>query len=285
MASVCAASLALMDAGVDIAEPAAGIAIGLLTERDATDSSIKRHTLLTDILGFEDFYGEMDFKIAGTKSGCVTAVQCDVKKHGIPLDLAVEAVNKGLDAISRVIFKMDEALDSPRNVETSPSIPKVKEFSVPRYQVGAIFGPGRLNVKHFEDLGCVFTASGDDVLTVFAPNQKLLDLVSASMEDRIVSMKEPVLQFGQICNCKIEKVTDKGVYVTIFQGQVPIFIPNSQLDSKNILHPSAIGLSEGKTMKVKFFGRDPANGRMRLSRRALLVSASELPSVDFVSER
>ena len=87
MASVCAASLALMDAGVDIAEPAAGIAIGLLTERDATDSSIKRHTLLTDILGFEDFYGEMDFKIAGTKSGCVTAVQCDVKKHGIPLDL------------------------------------------------------------------------------------------------------------------------------------------------------------------------------------------------------
>ena len=285
MASVCAASLALMDAGVDITEPAAGIAIGLFTERDDHDASIVRHTLLTDILGFEDFYGEMDFKIAGTKSGRVTAVQCDVKKYGIPLELAVEAVYKGLDAVARVISKMDEALDAPRGVETSTNIPKVKEFTVPKYQVGAIFGPGRLNVKKFEDLGCVFTATGDDILTVFTPNQKLLDLVSATLEEKIGSMKEPNLQFGQICNSKIEKVIDRGVYVTIFQGQVPVFIPNAQLDSKNILHPSAIGFSEGKMMKVKFFGRDPANGRMRLSRRALLASASELPAVDFVSEK
>ena len=286
MASVCAASMALMDAGVELEEHAAGVAIGLFTDRNSENETvIEKHALLTDILGFEDFYGEMDFKMAGTKQGAITALQCDVKKHGIPIEIAIEAVERGTVAISQIVSKMENAIALPRDVTLSPNLPHIREFSLPKYQMGVVFGPGRMNVKQFEERGCTLTTKDEETLTVFAPNRKLLNEISAAIESRLSVVKEPVLQFGQICNAKIEQIVDKGVYVSIFQGQNPVFIPNFQLDSKMIAHASALGFEEGKTIKVKFFGRDPANGKMRLSRRALLIPGSELPAADFVSNR
>lgn len=295
MASVCGGSLALMDAGVPITQPAAGVAIGLVTRVDPATQEIEDYRLLTDLLvcfpldgilssplqrpnfysqGIEDYLGDMDFKLAGTKKG-ITALQADFKLPGLPLRIIMESIERANEAKSHILDIMAGTLSQPRK-EKKDIWPVSEKLTVEAHKRAKFIGMGGANLKRLTAETGVQVTSLDDqgTYSVFAPNQAAMDEAKEMMAGFLAEEREPELDFGAIYKARIVEMKEIGVMVTLYPTMAPALLHNSQLDVRKVAHPTALGLEVGQEISVKYFGRDPVSGRMRLSRKVLQSPAS-----------
>ncbi|XP_035687373.1 polyribonucleotide nucleotidyltransferase 1, mitochondrial-like [Branchiostoma floridae] len=276
MASACSGSLALMDAGVPISSPVAGVAIGLVTRTEPDNpTDIQDYKLLTDILGIEDYMGDMDFKMAGTKKG-VTALQADIKLPGLPLKIIMEATQQATVAKSDIINIMNRALAKPRNTRKEYG-PVSEQLKVPMAKRAQFVGPGGYNIRKITaETGVTITQVDEETFSVFAPNTAAMNEAREEIDNLLKDKREPQLDFGAIYTATITEIRESGVMVKLFPTMQPTLLHNSQLDHRRVSHPSALGFDVGQEMSVKYFGRDPATGMMRLSRKVLIAPASSV---------
>ncbi|XP_018048398.1 PREDICTED: polyribonucleotide nucleotidyltransferase 1, mitochondrial [Atta colombica] len=266
MATVCGGSLALLDAGVPISSAAAGVAFGLVTKYN--DKHIEDYKILTDILGIEDYLGDMDFKIAGTKGG-FTAFQADIKIPGIPLKIIMECIDKTTTAKWEIIKIMNEVIRAPRQTKKD-KMPVVDNLEISIYQRGKFLGVGGMNLKKiFLETGVHIYPYDENTYSIFAPNEDAMTEAKEMIEDILQKDREPVLEFGAIYTARIVEIREVGVMVTLYSNMIPALLLNSQLDQRKIHHPSALGLEVGQEIQVKYFGRDPVSGQIRISRKVL----------------
>ncbi|KAI8045526.1 polyribonucleotide nucleotidyltransferase 1, mitochondrial [Drosophila gunungcola] len=277
MASVCGGSLALMDAGVPVNAPAAGVAIGLVTKFENEDTKhLQDYRILTDILGIEDYMGDMDMKVAGTRKG-FTAIQADLKIPGIPLKVVMESLQKATEAKSKILDIMGEAIREPRKYPKE-SWPVSETLTVEPQQRAQLIGPSGLHMKRiYLETGASLTAADETHFNVFAPSQAAMDEAKELIEGYMVKERVPDLEFGGIYTAKITELRDTGVMVILYPSMPPALLHNSQLDQRKIAHPSALKLEVGQEIQVKYFGRDPVSGFMRLSRKVLQRPALGIP--------
>jgi polyribonucleotide nucleotidyltransferase len=267
MATVCGASLSLMDAGVPIKDAVAGIAMGLIKEDD-------EYLVLTDILGDEDALGDMDFKIAGTAEG-VTAVQMDIKIAGIPQEVLARALEQAKDARLHILKQMDEVLPQPRS-EMSKYAPQLEIVEINPEKIREVIGPGGKNIKaitaateasiDIEDSGKVY---------IFAPNAESMEKAR-----EMVMYYDQTPELGKNYEGKVTKVLEIGCVVEILPG-LDGLVHISQLDTKHIDKVTDVA-QLGQSMKVKVIEVEP-NGRVRLSRKAVLMEerGEEIDLADF----
>lgn len=255
MGSVCAASMALMDAGVPYPKPVAGIAMGLIKEKD-------RVAVLSDILGDEDFLGDMDFKVAGTKDG-VTGIQMDIKIEGVDEQIMRTALAQAREGRIHILGEMAKAITEAR-VEMSLFAPRITSIKIPVDRIGELIGPGGKTIKDIvartgakidiQDDGTVNVASNDGAIA-----QKAIDIIQGMMAEA---------EIGKTYKGVVKKVVEFGAFVAI--------LPNQE----GLLHVSEIAhervnnvtdyIKEGDEVEVKVLEVDPRSGKIRLSRRALL---------------
>ncbi|XP_059610157.1 polyribonucleotide nucleotidyltransferase 1, mitochondrial [Phlebotomus argentipes] len=280
MASVCGGSLALMDAGVPVSAPAAGVAIGLVTKYQQDDTKhLEDYRLLTDLLGIEDYMGDMDMKVAGTRKG-VTAVQVDLKIPGLPLKVMMEALQKATDAKGKILDIMKLTLSEARRVKKD-SWPVSDKITIEPHQRSKLIGPGGVNIrKIYLQTGAQLSAETETSFTLFAPSLAAMDEAREVIEEFLKADKVPDLEFGGIYTAKIVDVKDIGVMVTLYPSMPPALLHNSQLDQRKIAHPSVLGLEVGQEIQVKYFGRDPVSGYMRLSRKVLQGPSTTVRNLD-----
>lgn len=274
MATVCAGSMALMDAGVPILSQAAGVAIGLITKYDNNDTKhIEDYRILTDQLGIEDYMGDMDMKVAGTKKG-ITSIQTDVKIPGIPMKIIQESLLKAFEAKSKIIDIMNTCIDAPR-LDRKDSWPVNEKITIEPHLRSKVIGPGGIHIKQiFLETGVQMNQADENSFDVFAPSKSAMDEAKEMIQKLLAKDKVPELDFGGIYTAKITELRDTGVMVTLYPSMPPALLHNSQLDMRKVAHPSALGLSIGQEISVKYFGRDPVSGLMRLSRKVLQSPAS-----------
>jgi polyribonucleotide nucleotidyltransferase len=254
MATVCGGCLSLMDAGVPIHKPVAGIAMGLVKEEDQS-------VILTDILGAEDHLGDMDFKIAGTRDG-VTAVQMDIKITGISPELMEEALNRAKTARLFILDKMAETLAEPRK-ELSPYAPSILFMQIDVDKIGMVIGPGGRNVREIvEKTGATVNIEDDGSIQIASVNQ------AGAVEARAIieSMTEDP-EVGKVYEGTIKKITDFGAFVEILPGKEGL-LHVKNIDHYRVNHPSDV-LKVGEMVKVKLLDLD-SQGKMDLSRKALI---------------
>lgn len=289
MASVSAGSLSLMDAGVALREHVAGVAMGLISDttkslNDSNGDDESNYSILTDIIGFEDYIGDMDFKIAGTKKG-VTALQLDVKPiNGVPPSILYQTIQRAHVARGEIIQKMEKIIRVPRE-EKKANHPVIKTIRIPLHKVPQFVGFGGANLKKLmATIGVRVSAYGEtdatelgtenrDNFIVFAPNQDAMDEAEEYIKSILEKQREPELEFNGIYTATIQEIRPNGVMVTLYASMQPALLPLSQLDIRAVSHPSALNLEVGQQIQVKYFGRDPATGHMRLSRKSLLMSS------------
>jgi len=268
MATVCGGSLALYDAGVCVASPCAGVAMGLVC---GGEGDARRYKVLTDILGIEDYLGDMDFKIAGSRQG-VTALQCDVKPAGVPLGVINEALLKSQSPRQKIIKVMDAVIDEPR-VENS-KWPVSESVEIPPHKRSVVIGPGGSTLRKLtHKTGVSVSWLEDNTLLLWAPDRSKYDAAKAAL-DALLEEKEPTLDFGAVYTARIVELRDTGVMVELKEGMSPVLVHNAQLDMKKVFHPSVLGLSVGDSIKVKYFGRDEHSGQLRVSRKAVQLMGS-----------
>ena len=252
MASVCGTSLSLMDAGVPISSPVAGIAMGLIKEGDD-------FAVLTDILGDEDHLGDMDFKVAGTENG-ITALQMDIKIQGITADIMESALTKAKTAIHHILGIMNEAIASPK--ELSENAPAMKTFMVDKDKIKEIIGKGGAVIKGMQEkTGATVDVADDGTVSVFGQNQssmqECLEIIEGILE-------EPELD--KVYKGTVVKIVDFGAFVNILPGKDGL-LHISEIAHERTEDVSAV-LSEGQEIDVKLIGFD--RGKMKLSVKALI---------------
>ncbi|CAF3860663.1 unnamed protein product, partial [Rotaria magnacalcarata] len=282
MASVCAASLALMEAGIQIHEPVAGVAIGLVS-KCADDGSVTDYRILTDILGIEDYMGDTDFKVAGTRNS-ITALQADIKNmEGLPLDIVQDALRAARDARCKIIDIMNSTISEPRKTKKH-NTPELETLTIPSHKRGRFLGIGGLNLKKIlTQTGVTIVPIDETNYSIFAPNKDAMNEAKQIINKLLEEMKEPELEFGGIYTGKIVEIRANGVLLQLYPTMPPVLLPNSQLDRRKVDHPSALGLNVGDDLQVKYFGRDPASGTMRLSRKILLNTGGVGPIKNMIA--
>jgi len=250
MASVCAGSLSLMDAGVPIKDAVAGIAIGLI-------SGDKGYKILTDIAGAEDHYGDMDFKVAGTKKG-ITAIQLDTKIDGLTFEMIEDALGKAKEARLFILDKMEKAINSPRG-ELSEYAPKIKSFPVNPDKIGAIIGPGGKIIKRIQRENKVNIDIDDETSVVSVAAETVEDL------ERVVKLINSLvkdIEVGEIYEVKVEKIVNFGAFCEIAPGKSGL-IHVSELSDGFVKEVEEF-LKIGDVINAKVIGVDP-QGKIRLS--------------------
>ncbi|XP_030012483.1 polyribonucleotide nucleotidyltransferase 1, mitochondrial isoform X2 [Sphaeramia orbicularis] len=276
MASACGGSLALMDAGVPISSPVAGVAIGLISKPNPEKSAeIQDYRLLTDILGIEDYLGDMDFKLAGTNKG-ITALQADVKIPGLPLKLVMEAIQQATVAKREILGIMNKCIVKPRD-KRKENGPVVENVRVPITRRARFVGPGGYNLRRLQaQTGVTISQVDEETFSVFAPTPGAMNEAQDFISEICKDDQEQQLEFGAVYTATITEIRDIGVMVKLYPNMSAVLLHNSQLDHKRIKHPSALGLEVGQQIQVKYFGRDPTDGRMRLSRKVLQTPAASV---------
>lgn len=254
MASVCGSTLALMDAGVPISSPVAGVAMGLITEGD-------RYALLTDIIGMEDFLGDMDFKVAGTADG-ITAMQLDLKLQGLPFPILREGLAQAKQARLFIMSKMLERLPEARK-DLSPHAPRLITVKIDTEKIGALIGPGGKTVRKLqEDFGVKVDIQEDGTVFVGATDGE----AAAKAVERIRGLTESP-KLGTIYTGKVSRITDFGAFIEILPG-VDGLVHKSQLAEFPVNNVRDV-VKEGDEVMVMITDVDPA-GKIRLSRQAVL---------------
>ena len=259
MASVCAGSLSLMAAGVPIAAAVAGISIGLVSKDDD-------YSLLTDIMGLEDHFGDMDFKIAGTKEG-ITAIQLDLKIHGVPLDVLGKGINQAKDARSLILENMNKVITEPKP-ETSPNAPRILKTQVPTEKIGEVIGPGGKTIKKIiEQTGATSVDIDDDgIVLISAADQEsaqnALDYVNGLV-------KEP--EVGKIYDAIVAKVTNFGAFCEYMPGKQGL-VHVSEFSDEYVKDMSTV-CNVGDQFKVKLVEIDKMK-RANLSKKKAEVASN-----------
>uniref|UniRef100_A0A2K5LQV6 Polyribonucleotide nucleotidyltransferase 1, mitochondrial n=1 Tax=Cercocebus atys TaxID=9531 RepID=A0A2K5LQV6_CERAT len=273
MASACGGSLALMDSGVPISSAVAGVAIGLVTKTDPEKGEIEDYRLLTDILGIEDYNGDMDFKIAGTNKG-ITALQADIKLPGIPIKIVMEAIQQASVAKKEILQIMNKTISKPR-ASRKENGPVVETVQVPLSKRAKFVGPGGYNLKKLQaETGVTISQVDEETFSVFAPTPSAMHEARDFITEICKDDQEQQLEFGAVYTATITEIRDTGVMVKLYPNMTAVLLHNTQLDQRKIKHPTALGLEVGQEIQVKYFGRDPADGRMRLSRKVLQSPAT-----------
>lgn len=254
MASVCGSTLALMDTGVPIKAPVAGVAMGLVMEGN-------QYVILTDIQGTEDHLGDMDFKVAGTATG-ITALQMDIKISGISSEIMKQALDQAHSARLSILDKMLEVIPVPRP-ELKPHVPRITTIKIPVDKIGAIIGPGGKNIRALqEETGTKIDVEEDGTIYIASNNS-----VGAEMaRERIEGITETP-QLGKIYTGKVVRIADFGAFVEILPGTDGM-VHISQLDSERVEKVEDI-CKFGDELTVMVTGIDPT-GKVRLSRQAVL---------------
>ena len=262
MASVCAGCLALMDAGVPIKQPVAGISIGMV-EHDG------QRKLLVDILGEEDHFGLMDFKVAGTQRG-ITAVQLDLKAHGLPAGIVVEVLALAREVRTSILRTMLETLRAPRK-STSRHAPRILTLKIPQDKIGKVIGPGGKFIKSIEaETGATVEIENDGSILVASTNaeaaQKAVDMIEAVTAE---------VKVGKIYDGRVSGVKDFGAFVEIVPGQDGL-CHISELDTGYVKSVEDV-VRIGDSVRVKVLSIDD-QGRIKLSRKAAALEDQEAPA-------
>jgi len=248
MATVCGASLALMDAAVPIAEPVAGIAMGLIKEK-------KEFTVLSDILGDEDHLGDMDFKVAGTKDG-ITSLQMDIKITGITFEIMEQALSQAKEGRAHILQEMNKTIKSSRK-EVSKHTPKIETITVDKKDIAAVIGKGGATIREIVELsGAKVDVKDTGEVTIAAPDEKSRNK-AMEMVKNIIAKPE----MGKIYKGKVVKIMEFGAFVN-FLGKQDGLVHISQLAGKRVAKVSDV-VKEGDEVSVKVIGFD--RGKVKLS--------------------
>ena len=232
MASICGGTLALLDAGVPLTEPAAGVAVGLITRQE--NANVTEHKVLLDILGLEDYLGDMDFKLGGTRSG-ITTLQSDVKIPGLPYHIIAEAMKTGRKGINDVLDIMSECRDSPNEDRTN--LPLTEVFHVPVSKRSRFVGPGGLNLKRIlNETGVQVSRSeeSEGSWRLFAPNRDALGEAKEMIGDLIADDSVPEFELGAIVTVKILEIREKSILVELHPNMDPVLMHVSQLSATKV---------------------------------------------------
>jgi polyribonucleotide nucleotidyltransferase len=260
MASVCGGTLALLDAGVPMVRPVAGISVGICTEYGA-DKKISNYKLLTDIIGWEDAYCDMDCKIAGTEKG-ITGFQLDLKLKGIPFALMVETVEKARIARLHILAEMAKTLPAART-ELSKYAPRIEVIRINPEKIGALIGPGGKNIKRLvEESGCEINIEDDGTVNIFSVSAEGMKIA----RDAINGMTAEA-EIGKIYRGKVVTVKEFGAFVEFLPGKDGL-VHISELANFRVKKTEDI-VKIGDEISVKCLGVDE-KGRVKLSRRAAM---------------
>jgi polyribonucleotide nucleotidyltransferase len=265
MASVCGGTLALLDAGVPMIRPVAGISVGLCTETGA-DEQIKKYELLTDIIGWEDAYCDMDCKIAGTVNG-ITGFQLDLKLPGLPLDIMSQAVDRAYKARLNILETMAKTLAAPR-AELSKYAPRIVTVKINPEKIGALIGPGGKNIKRIvEESGCEINIEDDGTVNIYSVSEAGM----AKARQEIEGMTAQI-EVGKIYRGRVVTIKDFGCFVEVFPGQDGL-VHISELANFRVKQAEDI-VKMGDEIWVKCIGVDE-KGRVRLSRKAAMAERDQ----------
>ena len=260
MATVCAGTLALLDAGVKMKKPVSGIAMGLIT-----DTESPKYAILSDILGDEDHLGDMDFKVTGTRDG-ITATQMDIKCDGLSYEILERALNQARDGRLHILDIIEATIPAPRE-DYKPHVPRIVTMTIPKDLIGAVIGPGGKVIQGIQESSGA-TVSIDEIdeggyIEVAAANKADIDK-ALEMINAIVQLPEE----GQVYTGTVRSIMDFGAFVE--------FMPNrdgllhiSEISWERLPDMAASGLKEGDTVEVKLIEIDKKTGKYRLSMRAL----------------
>ena len=261
MATVCAGTLALMDAGVKIKKPVSGIAMGLIT-----DTKTGKYAILSDILGDEDHLGDMDFKVTGTKDG-ITATQMDIKVDGLSYEVLAKALEQAKQGRMHILGKILETIPEPR-ADYKPFVPRIVQITIPQEFIGAVIGPGGKVIQEIQkQTGTTITITEKDnkgYVDIFGEDKGALDSALARIKE-IVAIPE----VGEVYNGKIRSIVAFGAFVEILPGKDGL-LHISEIGNKRYETMEETGLKEGDMIEVKLIGIDPKNGKLKLSRKVLL---------------
>jgi polyribonucleotide nucleotidyltransferase len=264
MASVCAGSLAMMDAGVPVSAAVAGVAMGLVKEGD-------RYKILTDILGAEDHYGDMDYKVAGTREG-ITGIQLDLKLPGVPWSLLREATVRAIDARMKILDRMDAVIDKPRP-ELSEYAPRIESIVIDREKIGTVIGPGGKMIRKItEETGATIDIEDDGTVTIASNNAEALRRAKEWVE----SLVEEV-EVGKLYEGEVKRIMTFGAFVEVLPGKEGL-VHISQLAPERVRSVED-AVKIGDRIWVKVVEIDDL-GRVNLSRRKAMEERGEIPPSD-----
>ena len=260
MATVCAGTLALMDAGVPIKAPVRGIAMGLIK-----NPGEEKYAVLSDILGDEDHLGDMDFKTTGTAKG-LTATQMDIKCDGLSYEILEKALAQAKQAREHILGKLLETMPEPRP-ELKPHVPRIEAFEIPKEFIGAVIGPGGKIIQGMqEDTGATITIDEEDgvgKVQVSGPNKESIDAAVAKIR-AIVAIPE----VGEVYDAKVVSIMPYGCFVEFMPGKEGL-LHISEIAWKRLETVEEAGIKEGDTIQVKLLEIDEKTGKFRLSHRVL----------------
>lgn len=259
MATVCGASLSLMDAGVPVKSQVAGISIGLMEENSD-------YILLTDIIGAEDHFGDMDFKVAGTRKG-ITAIQLDLKRKGLPFNLFKESLERAKEARLFILDIMDKTIEKPRE-KLSRFAPKVTAFFIPRERIGEVIGPGGRVIKKIIEKADVKIDIDDETgkVTIYGSEYKNIEEAKRIIEEIVQD-----IEVGKVYMGKVVKVAPYGAFVEISRGKTGL-VHVSELSQKRVKRADEV-VKVGDEIMVKVLEIDE-QGRLKLSRKAAIEKGS-----------
>ena len=261
MATVCAGTLALMDAGVPMKKPVSGIAMGLIK-----NPGEEKYAVLSDILGDEDHLGDMDFKTTGTIDG-LTATQMDIKCDGLSYEILEKALMQAKAGREHILGKLTECMPAPRP-ELKPHVPRIVQITIPKEFIGAVIGPGGKIIQGIqEDTGSVITIEETDgvgVVQVSGANKDVIDAALGKIKS-IVAVPE----VGEVYDGVIRSVMPYGAFVEFMPGRDGL-LHISEIDWKRLETVEEAGLKEGDHIQVKLVDIDQKTGKFKLSRRVLL---------------
>ena len=274
MASVCAGTMALLDAGVPLKRPVAGISVGLVTEMDDS-GNIKEYKRLLDIIGSEDFFGDMDFKLCGTEKG-VTGFQLDLKLTGLPIEILNEAIHQAAEARTKVLAVMAEGIDGP--AEISPHAPRIESIKINPEKIGNVIGPGGKIIKGIQaETGAEINIEDDGTVRIYAIKKESLDRALEMVNDITAE-----IEIDKIYQGKVVSTTNFGAFMEVLPGQDGM-IHISELANFRVEQVEDI-VKVGDVIYAKCIGIDD-KGRVKMSRQAALEERGEQHIDDALREK
>ena len=260
MATVCAGTLALMDAGIKLRKPVSGIAMGLITDKET-----KKYAILSDILGDEDHLGDMDFKVTGTRDG-ITATQMDIKVEGLSFEILTKALNQAKAGRLHILDIMSQTIAEPRP-ELKPHAPRIEMLTIPKELIGALIGPGGKVIQEIQRVTgatiIVEEIDGHGDVNIFGENA---EVITAALDwvKKIVTVPE----IGQVYKGKVKTIVQFGAFVEILPNKDGL-LHISEIEWRKINKVEDV-LKEGQEVEVKIIDIDPKTGKIKLSRKELL---------------
>jgi len=260
MATVCAGSLALMDAGIKLKKPVSGIAMGLITE-----GGDGKFAVLSDILGDEDHLGDMDFKVTGTPDG-ITACQMDIKVDGLPYEVLEQALNQAKAGRLHILDEMAKTIATP-NVELKPHTPRIVQITIPKEMIGAVIGPGGKIIQEIQ------ASTGATVTIEEVENTGIVSIMTNDGEASDAALAKikaitAIPEVGEIYKGKVKSITNFGAFVEIIPGKDGL-LHISEIKHERVEKVEDV-LKEGEIIEVKLIAVDPKTGKLKLSRKVLL---------------